>query len=234
MKIQVLFGSQSDERVYGPMCSALESLADVKMEVASAHRHPARVRDVMTTSDANVFIAGAGLAAHLPGVVASLTAKPVVGIAVNGAFGGLDAFMSVVQMPKDIPVMCVTENQVAALPAYLNKIKNWKAESTLKLYWNKAESENPLVKKALLDIAEKSQKKIEWVEASDPQCRGSLHLAGDNTVATGLSLWLIEKDQLQNPAKALDFFATAQKGGFWVGANNFVNFVLQIKKMELL
>jgi hypothetical protein len=39
---------------------------------------------------------------------------------------------------------------------------------------------------------------------------------------------------LQNPAKALDFFATAQKGGFWVGANNFVNFVLQIQKMELL
>ena len=234
MKIQVLFGSQNDERVYGPMCSALESIAEIKMNVASAHRHPVQVREIKTTSDANLFVAGAGLAAHLPGVVASLTKKPVVGIAVNGAFGGLDAFMSVVQKPKDIPVMCVTENQVSALPAYLTKIQGWKSADVLKLSWNKAHSESPLIKKALQDIEEKSQKKIQWVEASDSQCRGSLHLAGDETVATGLAMWLIEKDQLQQPTQALNFFATAQKGGFWVGANNFTNFVLQIQKMELL
>lgn len=234
MKIQVLFGSQSDERVYGPMCSSLERVAAIKMDVASAHRHPAKVREIMTTSDANMFIAGAGLAAHLPGVVASLTAKPVVGIAVNGAFGGLDAFMSVVQMPKDIPVMCVTENQVAALPDYLEKIKNWKTDAALKLHWNKAESENPLVKKALQDISEKSQRQVEWVPANDPQCRGSLYVAGENTTPAGLSLWLMEKEKVQQPENALQFFATAQKGGFWVGANNFVNFVLQIQKMEQL
>lgn len=234
MKIQVLFGSQSDERVYGPMCTSLERVAEIKMDVASAHRHPVKVREIMTTSEANLFIAGAGLAAHLPGVVASLTAKPVVGIAVNGAFGGLDAFMSVVQMPKDIPVMCVTENQVAALPAYLEKIKSWKTEAALKIHWNKGESENPLVKKALTDIAEKSQRPVEWVPANDPQCRGSLFVAGETTVPSGLSLWLMEKEKVQQPENALQFFATAQKGGFWVGANNFVNFVLQIQKMEQL
>ncbi|HWU43284.1 MAG TPA: AIR carboxylase family protein, partial [Bdellovibrio sp.] len=92
MKIQVIFGSQSDERVYGPLCRALESVGEVKMEVASAHRHPERVRELVTTSDADVFVAGAGLAAHLPGVVASLTKKPVFGVAVNGAFAGMDAF----------------------------------------------------------------------------------------------------------------------------------------------
>ena len=234
MKIQVLFGSQSDERVYGPLCRSLESVAEVKMEVASAHRHPARVREVMTTSDAQVFIAGAGLAAHLPGVVASLTQKPVIGIAVNGAFGGLDAFMSVVQMPKDIPVMATTESQVVKLPAFLKKIKAWEKTSELFLSWNQKKSEHPLIQKALQDIEEKTQRKVQWVESTDPRSRGNLCLATDEVISEGLCLWLIEKEELQKPEQSLNFFAQAQKGGFWVGANNIQNFVLQIKKMEVL
>ena len=102
MKIQVLFGSANDERVYGPLCRSLEKCGDVKMEVASAHRDPARVHEVVKTCGADAFVAGAGLAAHLPGVVASLTDKPVFGGAVNGAFAGVGAFLSIVQMPRGI------------------------------------------------------------------------------------------------------------------------------------
>ncbi len=231
MKIQVLFGSQNDERVFGPLCRSLEENNSVKMEVASAHRHPVRVREIMTTSDADLFVAGAGLAAHLPGVVASMTKKPVVGIAVNGAFGGLDAFLAIVQMPKEIPVMAVTENNIAALSPWMKKISSWN-QPGLFLNWNKKNQEHPLLKKTLEQMTESRGAEVTWVEVTDPRCRGQILLAGDTEVCLGLGLWLIEKENLSQPEKALDFFKKAQEGGFWVGANNWMNFLLQIEKLE--
>lgn len=81
---------------------------DVSAEVvvASAHRTPKRVEELVTKSDAEVFIAMAGLSAALPGVVASLTTRPVIGVPVSGGVN-MDAILSVVQMPPGIPVAAV-------------------------------------------------------------------------------------------------------------------------------
>ena len=81
---------------------------DVSAEVvvASAHRTPKRVEELVTKSDAEVFIAMAGLSAALPGVVASLTVRPVIGVPVSGGVN-MDAILSVVQMPPGIPVAAV-------------------------------------------------------------------------------------------------------------------------------
>ena len=81
---------------------------DVSAElvVASAHRTPKRVEELVTKSDAEVFIAMAGLSAALPGVVASLTIRPVIGVPVSGGVN-MDAILSVVQMPPGIPVAAV-------------------------------------------------------------------------------------------------------------------------------
>ena len=231
MKIQVLFGSQNDERVYGPLCHSLEEIADVKMEVASAHRHPARVREIMTTSDANVFIAGAGLAAHLPGVVASLTQKPVIGVAVNGAFAGFDAFMAIAQMPKDIPVMAVMETHAQDIKKFLQQIPKWN-KNLLQLSWDKKQSESPLLVRILNEIREKSGQQVEWVEATSDLCQGEIIVAGDKSQGHGLNLFICEKETLQSPQTAFQFFSEAQAGGFWVGTNNTTNLVLQIKKLK--
>ncbi len=136
MRIQVLFGSQSDERIFNPLVDFLSPLGEVKMTVASTHRDPLKVKEIVTSDEADVYVAGAGLADHLPGVVASLTKKSVFGVAVNGAFGGLDAFLSIVQMPKDIPVMCVTENNIADVYTFLKKISEADT-TTLRLNWNR-------------------------------------------------------------------------------------------------
>jgi 5-(carboxyamino)imidazole ribonucleotide mutase len=233
MKIQVLFGSRSDERVYGPLCSFLESLAEVKMEVASAHRHPGRVREIMSSSDADVFIAGAGLAAHLPGVVASMTLKPVFGVAVNGAFSGFDAFMSIAQMPKDIPVMAVMENHAQDIKDFLTSAVSWN-KNTLKLAWNPLQEASPLLARILNEIQEKSGQKVERVEALSPECQAEIVMHGDKKQGRGLCLFVCEKEILQKPQTALEFFEEAQSGGFWVGANNTTNLVLQIKKIKEL
>ncbi len=108
----IIMGSDSDAEVMSQACAALDDAGvPYEMSVASAHRSPERTKEVITAAErdgAAVFIAGAGMAAHLPGVVASFTTKPVIGVPlVGGALQGLDALLAVVQMPPGIPVATV-------------------------------------------------------------------------------------------------------------------------------
>lgn len=105
-------GSDSDAEVMSQACAALDELGvPYQMSVASAHRSPERTHQIITEGErdgAAVFIAGAGMAAHLPGVVASFTTKPVIGVPLSGsALQGVDALYAVVQMPPGIPVATV-------------------------------------------------------------------------------------------------------------------------------
>ncbi len=106
--VLVISGSKSDERIIKKVTDTLDDLGiSYMLEIASAHREPERVKEIVQSSDAKVFIAIAGLAAALPGVVASFTKKPVIGVPVSSALGGLDALLSIVQMPKGVPVATV-------------------------------------------------------------------------------------------------------------------------------
>lgn len=230
MKIQVLFGSNSDERVYGPLCHSLEKCGEVKMTVASAHRNSDLVHEVVKTCGADVFVAGAGLAAHLPGVVASLTKKPVVGVAVNGAFGGLDAFLSIVQMPKGVPVMAVTEDNTLKVADTLIRWKNL-PHDVINLHWNRNMDSYPALQKALADIKELSGVNVAWVAETDPACLGEIVSPWETPKTQGLNLFVCDKTQLQNMNLAVDFFMKARQCGLWVGANNIGNFVNQWNKL---
>ena len=108
----IVMGSDSDAEVMSEACVALdEAGVPYEMKVASAHRSPERTKQVVTDAErdgAAVFIAGAGMAAHLPGVVASFTTRPVIGVPLSGgALQGLDALLAVVQMPPGVPVATV-------------------------------------------------------------------------------------------------------------------------------
>lgn len=108
----IVMGSDSDAQVMSQACDALDEAGIAyEMKVASAHRSPERTRQVITDAErdgALVFIAGAGMAAHLPGVVASFTTKPVIGVPLaGGTLQGFDALLAVVQMPPGIPVATV-------------------------------------------------------------------------------------------------------------------------------
>jgi 5-(carboxyamino)imidazole ribonucleotide mutase len=112
MWVCIIMGSDSDAEVMSQACAALdEAGVAYEMKVASAHRSPERTKQIVTDAErdgASVFIAGAGMAAHLPGVVASLTTKPVIGVPLSGsALQGVDALYAVVQMPPGIPVATV-------------------------------------------------------------------------------------------------------------------------------
>ena len=106
--IAVLSGSLSDQAIVDRIVRKLEEReASFEHKVLSAHRNPQELDELVSASDARVFIAVAGLSAALPGVVASKTSRPVIGVPVSSKLGGLDALLSIVQMPPGVPVACV-------------------------------------------------------------------------------------------------------------------------------
>lgn len=105
--VLIVLGSKSDAEVGKKACSILEEFGvDYEMVVASAHRTPDLLRDLVRNTPAKVFIAVAGLSAALPGTIASYTTKPVIGVPVAGKVN-LDAILSVTQMPPGVPVAAV-------------------------------------------------------------------------------------------------------------------------------
>lgn len=115
MKVCILMGSDSDWPILRPAADFLESVGvETEVAVASAHRTPDKVHNIVTTASergVNLFIAAAGAAAHLAGVVASLTTLPVIGVPINAtSLNGLDALLSMVQMPSGIPVGVMAVN----------------------------------------------------------------------------------------------------------------------------
>ena len=106
-EVLIILGSKSDVEIGQKALDLLKRFGiEAKMLVASAHRTPDRVRELVCQSNADVFIAIAGLSAALPGAVASFTSRPVIGVPVSGKLG-LDSILSIVQMPPGIPVACV-------------------------------------------------------------------------------------------------------------------------------
>jgi 5-(carboxyamino)imidazole ribonucleotide mutase len=111
-RVAVIVGSRSDVEVMGRATRLLDELGvGHELRVISAHRAPALLEEYLAALPARgvrVVIAAAGLAAHLPGVVASRFAGPVIGVPMPGQLaGGLDALLSIVQMPRGVPVATV-------------------------------------------------------------------------------------------------------------------------------
>lgn len=124
MKVAVIMGSASDWDVMSPACITLEEFGiEYEKRVLSAHRNPGPLAEYVSKAKENGFdiiIAGAGGAAHLPGVIAALTTLPVIGVPVKSkALNGLDSLLSIVQMPSGIPVatMAIDGAKNAALYA---------------------------------------------------------------------------------------------------------------------
>jgi phosphoribosylaminoimidazole carboxylase PurE protein len=110
--VAIIVGSRSDLEVVQQAAATLERLGVAsELRVLSAHRAPDLLEEYVAGAierGAMVFICAAGLAAHLPGVVASKTTRPVIGLPMPGQLaGGLDALLSIVQMPKGVPVATV-------------------------------------------------------------------------------------------------------------------------------
>ena len=146
-KIEVLVSivqgskSKNDMEVVKKITDTLKEFEiPFETKVFSAHRTPYMLENYINTCPAQVFIAVAGLSAALPGVIASKTLKPTIGVPVCAALGGLDSLLSIVQMPPGISVGCVgIENGVnaALLAVQILAIFNNQLTEKLKTYRDK-------------------------------------------------------------------------------------------------
>ncbi len=144
-KVAVILGSKSDiSLVEGCIKTLKEFGINFDVKIISAHRTPELLEEYLNESDAEVFIAAAGYAAHLPGVIASKTLKPVIGIPLDTSplMGGLDALLSIVQMPPGIPVATVTVGKAggtnaAVLAVQILSLKYPQLEEKLRKYRQK-------------------------------------------------------------------------------------------------
>ena len=114
-RIAIIMGSVSDEPIMKKASDTLKEFAvEYEVHVLSAHRMPNKTRKFasgLSKSGISIVIAGAGKAAHLPGVIASYTTIPVIGVPIKTSdLGGMDSLLSIVQMPSGVPVACVAIN----------------------------------------------------------------------------------------------------------------------------
>ena len=218
-KALVIFGSKSDEKTYNEIAKYLKKeKVDFDLRISSAHKTPDDV-DKTLQNDYAVVIAGAGLAAHLPGVVASKIIKPVIGVPCEGNYQGLDALLAIAQMPPGIPVLAVGVNRgdVAAQ----NCAKMMKKYESVTIIGDK---NNDAVKKAIETL-----KKFNIVPnfGTKPNSK-SINIAFtyfDEPIEKKEELviycpLLLKKDD--KAQSALNFLKHTNHG-LWVGVNNGIN-----------
>ncbi|MDZ4727271.1 MAG: 5-(carboxyamino)imidazole ribonucleotide mutase [Leptospira sp.] len=150
-KVAVIMGSHSDWDTMKEACLVLETfLIPYHKEIISAHRSPELMFDFASKAESNgysVIIAGAGGAAHLPGMTASLTTLPVLGVPIlSKSLSGIDSLLSIVQMPKGVPVGTLAIGASGAANAGLLAVRilslsNPELSKALKAYAEKQKTE---------------------------------------------------------------------------------------------
>lgn len=241
MRALVLFGSASDEPVVSPLMASLEKAGlSPRLEYVSAHRNPQKLDEILKTVPHDVIVAGAGLAAHLPGVVASKVSAPVIGVPVDVVFMGLDALMSIVQMPPGIPVL------TAPMPNPKTSAKIW---TELMRRFLSVRHESPKVilvgdkKIAMGELTKKARAildraGVQWSLEKQP-LKGAVNIvlcpearmprgfkAPNDALLICVPTYNVTKLKQAGTAVAMSKnIEKAKPRGLWVGANNFVNAV---------
>jgi len=164
MKVGIIMGSDSDLPIMSEAAKILDELKiDYEVTIVSAHRTPDRLYEYAKTAEnrgISVIIAGAGGAAHLPGMTASITTLPVIGIPImTKTLSGVDSLCSIVQMPPGIPVATVAINgakNAGILAASILSVSDKTISKKLKEY-----------KAALVDMVQEKIDKLESIGYSD-------------------------------------------------------------------
>lgn len=244
-KALVLFGSASDSAYVEPIVASLEKAGLTPyLEYVSAHRNPARLEQVLASSSPELIVAGAGLAAHLPGLVASKVLAPVVGVPIDVNFRGLDALMSIVQMPPGVPVLALPMTAPRQLPKFLPDLFKRiaivaaiarKTDERVKVCFvgepKALEGELTNSARAILDYAG-----VAWSIDKKP-APGQVNIAAvaEGKVAASLKfpadslpifVPVFKQDKVRKTLSAITLLKNMEASkavGLWCGANGFVN-----------
>lgn len=239
MKVLVLFGSESDAPVYDQLIKDLKSIPQTQVEFAvlSAHRNPDELEIKLRQGDFNLIAAGAGLAAHLPGVVASKVKVPVIGIPVSSYFKGLDAFCSIIQMPFGVPVLCVGPEKTQEAAKFVFLWNNLTSDHINLVVPSAVESLNGCDKEIArtLDYAHKQNIPLHQV-ANCVQGQVNIKLVHDQNdidPSDHLCIYVpfVEEERKHDPTYLMEMMNWSNQGGVWVGCNNTRNALIMARKL---
>ncbi len=251
MDVLVLFGSKSDAYIYEPLKSALIAEGyNVNFRIFSVHRRPDALSQELEQVSENIVVAGAGLAAHLPGVVASKVLMPVIGIPFTSALGGMDALLAMIQMPFGIPVLCTAPDNFKAAIGFLdnvNKLSLCYSGAPLYVVIERNKESLPYVTHILKRLEQLAQKaEAEWKLVYEPVvgavniCLNPVDLrdaaAPPPFVAPMepsilIHVPLVEENAYCDPQTGLALLQKLRHGGVWVGLNNVGNGFLAALQM---
>jgi phosphoribosylaminoimidazole-succinocarboxamide synthase len=240
-KIGVFFASTSDREVADKLMDEIRSAGfDPELRYISAHRNANELVREMKRDAYDLYVAGAGLAAHLPGVIASHTQRPVIGVPVDGAFSGVDALLSIVQMPAGVPVLSSGVEKTATVVRFLTGISGHNGKIHL-VYPDR-----------LLDSMEFKKEFDRGMsfaaDAGIEVSHGTRILAGaipvmivepgrdavpDEIPGAILVPWF-EPARKKSAAACLDLAGLTAGGGLWVGANNLRNGIVAAYRVTKL
>ena len=240
-KVGVFFGSVSDRRVAESLMSDLRGAGfDPELHYISAHRNANELIREMKRDAYDLYVAGAGLAAHLPGVIASQTQRPVIGIPVDGAFGGMDALLSIVQMPAGVPVLSSGIENTGAVARFLAGIAGNNGRIHL-VYPQRLLHSAEFKKEFDRGVSFASDAGIVVThgtratrDAINVVCvEQGLDPVPDEIPGAVLVPWF-EPGRKKVVASCLDLVRMTSAGGLWVGANNLRNGILAAHRVGKL
>jgi 5-(carboxyamino)imidazole ribonucleotide mutase len=255
MKILVMFGSKSDANIYEPLKARLLNEGhDVDFRMISVHRSPELLDRTLQGIDAQAVIAGAGLAAHLPGIVASKLLIPVFGIPCSAAVGGVDAFFSIAQMPFGIPVIATAPDNYQATVDAVGRCQRLDLQYSFdrfNLVFERNKRGQPhfqMILERAQKVSEKSgvtlnisDKTLEHavniclvdISETDPESPLPFTQAARGSDEISIFVPVLSESLYRDPygAVAVTRRVASVPGGLWVGINNVANAMLAALQM---
>jgi 5-(carboxyamino)imidazole ribonucleotide mutase len=238
MKVFVVFGSKSDEYVANPLVEALSKTSDTEYQVISAHRDLDKLHETLSVWKGDAIVAGAGLAAALPGVVAAMTKLPVFGVPVPAQFGGMDAVCSIAQMPPGVPVMTAGPNRINAIPDFIAAYKVWDKKGDIHFVAAPdVQAHADFIAEVEKGRAIAADKGL-TVAVSEKSVEGAFNIYMVTKVADvrpdafGLHIPFMSKDAAKIPSNYLYVLEFMNAGGLWVGVNNTRNAIHSILRLK--
>ncbi len=238
MNIFVVYGSKSDTESYLPLVEGLNKNNNASFEAISAHRNLPELIQRLDKNDYDVVVAGAGLAAALPGVCAAKTTKIVFGVPVSANFGGIDSLASIMQMPFGVPVITCGPNREDVIIDFLKNPKYMQNPNGINLVVSrKSLLDFEFANKELNRSKEYAQSLDMPVKVSseyDENCFNIVLVNEESDMMADrfcLHVPLLSDQDKQDYTKILMLYSWTKKGGLWLGTNNTKNAILSVAKI---
>jgi 5-(carboxyamino)imidazole ribonucleotide mutase len=236
MKVSFLSGSTSDEAIVQQLIACINDSCTVDSAVISAHRHPDRLRAYLETTYFDYAIGAAGLAAHLPGAIASHQVKLTIGLPISNQLGGLDALLAILQMPFGIPVLTSGVDKVEAIAYFLKALSRHRPEGLGLVVSEETKNSASWLREIsrFQDLASQWAISFRVLAHPDPLLLNlvavgssqDLSLVKYEESSALVCVPLLDKDRAGAAETAHTLLEWTSKGGLWLGINNLRNGLL--------